>query len=609
MAERVDVLIVGSGFGGSITAYRLAELYRAAGADPRGIVVLERGRRRGHRDFKQSMEIDNLSEVYELIQGQGAQVVAANGVGGGSNLYLAASLRSPRETFERRDHRPGDGGDRRMWPGPISRATLDPYYARAEAGLRVMRPSWNQVSRSGGVWAATLAAAGHSCDRVPLAISPDRCVNAKWCHTGCVFGAKNSLITNYIPAAERAGVQFRPDFEVQSVTQSSARPYRYIVNALPVSNEGPSPQRSAGGSTVQIECKVLVLASGAMGTPPILMRSMNDLPALSGELGKHLGSNGDHVAAVEFDPARVRDVLGLPGYNEFYKGKPITTMTYDYWVNRSDHRFDGTRFTLQEIFLSTLTNFLYDSGRSQPGGPSWWGAEKKQTIASWSRHIDLLAMVEDTNDGQFYAVPPSGGSERPDPGPLCVGLFNYALSEQSIAVREAANKAISDIVSRRGLGRFLKLTETEGAYIAHPLGGCRMAETPDLGVVDDRGAVHGYEGLYCIDGSIIPTSLGVNPSLTIAAVSERCADGLVARAGDLGLPARPAGLVPGIPVEVVGDRVLPSGPPPDALPGAPRPRRPRRRRRRRHAARHPKHRRRPARTHRKAAPKRRRSGA
>jgi choline dehydrogenase-like flavoprotein len=122
----------------------------------------------------------------------------------------------------------------------------------------------------------------------------------------------------------------------------------------------------------------------------------------------------------------------------------------------------------------------------------------------------------------------------------------------------------------RGLGRFMKLTETQGSYASHPLGGCRMAESPDLGVVDHSGAVYGYEGLYCIDSSIIPTSLGVNPSLTIAAVSERCAELLVARAGDLGLPGPPAGLRPRTPSEIVGERVVP----------ARRRRRPRRRRRR-----------------------------
>lgn len=144
MTQRVDVCIVGSGFGGSIAAWRLAELYRAADADP-SIVVLERGPRYGHRDFKQSLDVNHLSDVYGLIQGQGAQVVLANLVGGGSNLYLAASLRAPSETFERTDTHPDDGPRRRMWPRELSRRTLNPFYARAEAALRVRQPTWRQV--------------------------------------------------------------------------------------------------------------------------------------------------------------------------------------------------------------------------------------------------------------------------------------------------------------------------------------------------------------------------------------------------------------------------------------------------------------------------------
>jgi choline dehydrogenase-like flavoprotein len=86
-----------------------------------------------------------------------------------------------------------------------------------------------------------------------------------------------------------------------------------------------------------------------------------------------------------------------------------------------------------------------------------------------------------------------------------------------------------------------------------------MAESPDLGAVDDTGAVYGYEGLYCIDGSIVPTSLGVNPSLTISALTERCAERLVNRGADFGLPAKPAGFRPEVPPEHVGPRVVPSG--------------------------------------------------
>jgi choline dehydrogenase-like flavoprotein len=552
MAERVDVLIAGSGFGGSITAYRLAELYRAAHADAGSILVLERGKRYGHTDFHQSMDIDHLSSVYQLVQGQGAQVVTANAVGGGSNLYLAASLRAPTETFERRDRRPGDGPARRMWPRAISRRSLNPYYARAERGLRVNQPGWDQVSKSGGLWAANLHATGHTCDRVPLAISPDRCVNAKWCHTGCVFGAKNSLITNYLSAAEHLGVRVRPLSEVQSVRQSSARPYRYVVTVATIDPETRQPS-----GFHEVECKVLVLATGAMGNPAILMRSSAALPSLSPQVGRHLGVNGDHVAAVEYDPRKVQRVLGLPHYRDFHKGKPITTMTYDYWVGRRPHRYDGTRFNLQEIFLSTLTNFLYDDDRKPTGDPSWWGRQKKQAIHHWANRIELLAMVEDTHDGTFYAPPPTGGSARPNAGPIAFGTFTYALSEQSVRIREAANTAIARIARHRGLGRFMKLTETRGAYCAHPLGGCRMADSSELGVVDHAGRVFGYEGLLCVDSSIVPTSLGVNPSLTIAALSERCAETLVRSAAGLGLP-HPAGRVaPHTPRQTIGKRRKP----------------------------------------------------
>jgi choline dehydrogenase-like flavoprotein len=568
--ERVDVCIVGSGFGGSITAWRLAELYRAAGADPKNILVLERGRRYKHTEFRQSMSIDHLSNVYNLIQssqGTGGQFVVASAVGGGSNLYLAASLRAPREIFDRRDRAADDGPDRRMWPSPMSRASLNPYYARVERALRVRQPSWDEVSKSGGLWAASLHAAGHTCDRVPLAIDFGRCVDAKWCHTGCVFGAKNTLNTNYLAAAEAAGVRVRPNRQVESVRRSPTAGYRYIVTADPMDNEGDAPTRApVYGQSEEIECKVLVMSAGAMGTPPILMRSKQngDLPSLSDRLGKHVGVNGDHVAGIEYDPKKVRDRLSLPGFGAFYEGKPITTMTYDWYAGRSGHENDGKRFSLQEIFLSTLTNFLYDDGRDPAGEPSFWGVQKKRSIATWSDHIEILAMVEDTHDGYFYAVPPNGGgAERPNAGPVAVGLISYSMSEQSLAVREAANNAIKSVVEPGGLGRVLTMTETRGAYCAHPLGGARMAESKDLGVVDHLGEAFDNEGLFCIDSSVIPTSLGVNPSLTISAVSERAAEGLVARAKDLGLPAPPAGFAPGATPPVhVGERVVPQLPHP-----------------------------------------------
>ncbi len=255
-AERVDVVIVGSGFGGSITAWRLAECYRAAGVDPSAIVVLERGRRYGHVDFRQSMDIDHLSDVYLLIQGQGAQVRhrqrgrrRLEPVPRGVRQIPTRNLRAPRRPPRRRARCAGCGRS------AISRSSLDPYYARAERGLRVTRPSWAQVSKSGGLWAAALNSAGHTCDRVPLAISEERCVNAKWCHTGCIFGAKNSL-DHQLPLGRRecgrAGAAERPG-RVDRPVERPAVPLRRASRRDGQRRGQPDPgtERPDGAARVQ----------------------------------------------------------------------------------------------------------------------------------------------------------------------------------------------------------------------------------------------------------------------------------------------------------------------------------------------------------------------
>ena len=111
-------------------------------------------------------------------------------------------------------------------------------------------------------------------------------------------------------------------------------------------------------------------------------------------------------------------------------------------------------------------------------------------------------------------------------------------------------------MDRTGLGRFMKFT-FRTANASHPLGGCRMADSKDFGVVDHQNEVFDYEGLFCIDSSAIPTSLGVNPSLTISAVSERACEQLVDRAADYGLPAKPTGFQPSVPAVSIGPHTEP----------------------------------------------------
>ena len=185
------------------------------------------------------------------------------------------------------------------------------------------------------------------------------------------------------------------------------------------------------------------------------------------------------------------------------------------------------------------------------------GAAEEAPIATWSNHIELLAQVEDTHDGASRAAA-AGRRGPPERRPGHDRPLSYQLSEQSIRVRELADKAMRQVVERRGLARLMRLTETQGVYCAHPLGGCRMADSKDLGVVDHRCEAFDNEGLFCIDSSAIPTSLGVNPSLTISAVAERAAAGPVSSARPTtGSRRRRPGFRHRRPGVTVGERVVP----------------------------------------------------
>ena len=210
MAERVDVCIVGSGFGGSIAAWRLAELYRAAEQDA-SVLVLERGLRFGHTDFRQSMDVEQPLRRLRADPGPGS----------------ADRRRQPGrrrlEPLPRRLPALAVGDLRAHGPPPERRAAAADVAAgdQPQGAQPLLRPRRGRAARPPADLGRGLevrrrlggdAARGRAtrCDRVPVAIDFERCVDAKWCYTGCIFGAKNSLITNYLPSAERRGVEVRP---------------------------------------------------------------------------------------------------------------------------------------------------------------------------------------------------------------------------------------------------------------------------------------------------------------------------------------------------------------------------------------------------------------
>jgi choline dehydrogenase-like flavoprotein len=512
--ETTDVVVIGSGFGGSIPAYHLA----AGGAR---VVLLERGPRLRTEDFTHDMALGTYSRFVDLVQGDGMTVVTGNCVGGSSVVYFAASLRAPNFVFDRHGT-----GSRRLWPAALTRQTLDPWYDRAEESLPVAQQSWDDVPYAGGLFGAACKRAGRTCNPVPVAVDLDRCTNCNWMLSGCRFDAKRSMLLNYLPAAEAHGATVRPLHEVQTIGPAATPGHRYAVSYRIAGDDG-----ALSGVSV-IEAKVVVLAAGAMGTPVILQRSAALLGDLPTSVGRHFSGNGDRVSIAVVDEDRARDLLGLqrePGvaYDAMHIGKPIGSMSYD--------RLDPTapefeRFSVQQIYFPTVTNFL----AQPPGGQPWFGTEKREMSAKWRSWLSVLTMTEDGNEGEFGPPPPTGSYTRVASS-VALGTLRYRPGAHTLRGWELADREVAEILERDGLARVLPWSDVAGAVSAHPLASCRLGDDPATSAVDDQHELRGHPGLFVTDGAAVPTSLCVNPSLTIAALAERASAAVVARAADSGV--------------------------------------------------------------------------
>ena len=252
------------------------------------VVVLERGQRFGHTDFRQSMDVDHLSDVYELIQGQGAQVVAANLVGGGSNLYLAASLRSPTETFERTrppPRRRAAAADVAEGDSPQRRSTATTGAPRRGCACAARAGTRSRSRAASG--RRCCARPGYTCDRVPLAIDlgalRQREVVPHRLHL-----RRQELADHQLPRRRPSA----PACEVRPLRpgrtrsrQSSARPYRYVVHGV----QGRSGDASGSAGPIdEIECKVADPRSRRDGNAadPDALAAERRLPSLSAQVGR-----------------------------------------------------------------------------------------------------------------------------------------------------------------------------------------------------------------------------------------------------------------------------------------------------------------------------------
>lgn len=512
-----DVVVVGSGFGGSVVACRLARAGRS-------VCVLERGRRWLGHEFPRSVgEVANAfweqgrtHGFLEYLAFRRVDVIQGSGVGGGSLHYFNVNLPAPPEIF-----RPP------VWPAAITRESLDEHYATARSVLGsaplVPPAGRDALPERTEVFLGAAERAGFRPELVPIAVhsGPERtidgigverpCTYCGACLFGCDIGAKRSLDRNYLAFAEAAGAEVRPLHLVDSIEPGPDGGYRVRYRAL-----GDDPTDDPVPGT--IGARTLVVAAGSLGSTELLLRSQARLPHLGRALGARFSINGEFLLSYTKNvPARVDPGVGPPitARVTATRGDLIATVEDlglpDSLLWYLEGALPPTSRRLRRLVDALVS---YVKRTANIGSPRGAGIPL-DAITSGSRTshaLPYLAMGTDSSDGTL--------SLRD--GHVDVDWNMRRNRELDRLVRDtirelgegAGGQFVTGVLSRWPLRKILT---------AHPLGGCPMGDDPATSVVDDRGEVHGHPGLYVIDGSMIPSALAVNPSLTIAALAERSA--------------------------------------------------------------------------------------
>lgn len=531
-----DVVIVGSGFGGAVMAARLAERYGGRitirvldkGGDPSGLFDPDADggplNAQGNR-FSHTLDpryLAQLAEVYTDPEEATLNVLAGTSIGGGSNVYAGVSLRAPSVAFEQTR----DG--RRLWPSRYSRATLDPLYGRVERRLRVHRlawtdreaPHWQLATKRDYVFAEGCRRIGATA--LPLKVADFEDANEGWWSSGQRFSGRQSLTKNYLLDAKTSGVTFDSGCEVLEVLRDGDG---FLLHAV--------DRRKGRNRPVEIACKVLILAAGSVASTALLLRSRANLTALDqgGALGRRLSGNGDYGVTGE-----IGDELAVEGF----KGKPIGSFCPSFFRS---HGFILLPFYAEPLYLSLnrISTLLRPQdplalGRTSTriaDGPDGepeadWGLAYKHQLARFSiRHLSMGCLAFDDSEGEIDL-----DEDR--------AVVRWRQTSDATEQRwRTALDTMRRIYEALGGGMFLDNYRKDGSVnTSHPLGGCSMADDPSQGVVDPNGEAFGLRNLFVVDGSIIPSSLCANPSLTIAAVAESIADRLLDGAGTDSLAAR-----------------------------------------------------------------------
>jgi cholesterol oxidase len=508
---------VGSGFGGSVSALRLAEKgYR--------VLVVEAGKRFRPEDFPKTnwnvrkfvwMPALFCYGIQRLTLLRDVLVLSGAGVGGGSLVYANTLLVPPDEVFSHD-----------TWPaGSDWKARLAPHYETARRMLG--------VTRTPKIWAgderlrefAEELGRADNFDRTEVAVlfgeqpgqeagdpffageGPARatCTYCGGCMVGCRFNAKNTLDRNYLFFAEKLGAEILPETLVTLLEPDGEG--GYLVHTRRSTRKLRRGRRT-------LRARNVVLAAGAMGTTDLLLRcrEAGKLPSLPPSLGHYVRSNSEVLGGTTARRGDVDYSEGIAIASGFF-ATPDTHLEVVRYSEGSDFMSflatlqveDGTRLTRPLKWLATCLLHPIDFLRSI--NPFGWAR----------RTVILLVMQTVENSLQlvrrrhwYWPFARKLGSQR-DPGqppiPSYIPVANQAVRSIARAIGGYPGSAINEVA--------LNIPIT-----AHILGGARMGTGPDRGVVDEHNRVFGHDGLWVVDGAAVPANLGTNPSLTITAIAE-----------------------------------------------------------------------------------------
>lgn len=550
LADAYDVVIVGSGYGGAITAARLGFANHKAGGRLR-IALLERGVEHpvgsGPEDegalFMQLRTKTNPLGFYELVPGDTIDIIQGCGLGGTSLNNMNAAVVADREVFL--DSWPREFRDE-VLRSPDGVGGLDEHYARAQRMLGSIPYRTGQGLAKASVFDAIAERAGMKGEPVSINVNPfDRptrydvqrggCTNCGDCCMGCNVGAKNTLASNYLPMARHYGVELFTRVEVDRL-EVADDDVGYRVHCL--ASTGAGAEKTAQRA---ITARRVVLAAGSLGSTAILLRSRARGLALSDRLGEGFSGNGD-AFAVAYNTDRVTNAQGFGtggGERAQINAGPSITSMMRFGADQPDlHK----RFTVQDLTPPRALVDVFRGGYAVVAEATELDLApdsldrvledvRWNTTGAMNHSLGFLIMAHDSSDGRIV-LDDDGHPQIDWPG---------APSER---IYPQINEILSRAVEAIG-GRYLPNPRWGSALLgnnlvtAHPLGGCATADDVRYGVVDHAGRVFAagggvYDGLHVCDGSVIPRALAVNPLLTISMFAERTADTL---RSELGLPA------------------------------------------------------------------------